>query len=855
METPRLDPAVVCGLIEERCEAARSQTYERRWERDAATWRAVTLALQEAADGRQPTTKRVEPPSWLDRLVRDRLETLAGQWPFNAAFEQVRALEQLGLVTLDADDTYVLAAVGGIGDRFTNSQATALRSDPDLIDKVVWRMFEVEGGGEVSLANVDKYRGDGMGWQAAFLELSADGTLPRDRVLASALSALNRDFSAYRAGWYRRLYDALDPTVEEAARHQELFCKLLRSNVPATVGFAVGRLRTLSKHGALDDHETLRSLGSAVVAGPKTAAITAVRLIDEIATRRPGLSQEVADVAAAALEHPHADVQTAAGKLLKKLDAEDRIEATAELLEPSVRADLLGRESPQNAPDDDQAVSVAPPPAQPSPVGDEDLLDRLAALLEDASDPIEVELVLAGLASLGQPDRLRSLAKRAAAIVKRGPREGVTQAWLRGQLAQLVLAATGGEAPPHISTPDPAVAFLLRRLGEVEATLRQRRPPQLLVATPDDAQGWLSAPALIERLHRRDEPPGEYDLIAALLRLHPDARPDALLAADRGELGLDPPLGDVVRYALGGPPPAAKRGRLGRRHQLSHQAAWIAASRARSPTSPDEWLASQGIDGAGRSQPIDATVTFQGRPFTWNDRGRTRQAISWRWGVEIAHANRSADDLEPTAVREGQYELLGSHDEEDLVGWLALIWPHDTEHFLVGTIHSVLAAAAFTEVSHDAVRVLNALADHPGRLGNLATTCLAAGLSASKTDQRTAAVDAVLQLSRTGRLDAQQLGAGLASFWGPATLTRLASSLRDVASEASETRNLVIDAAATALLTLDHTATGVHSLLDLLREELLRSGRPTPGVLQPWLEQFNGNSRSAKSAKVLLNAI
>jgi hypothetical protein len=746
VEEPQLDPDVVCELIEEHGTAARSQTYERRWERDAATWDAVIQALEEAA-GQRPAKTRAEPPAWLASTVRDRLQTLATRWSFTSAFDPIRTLEKLGLVDLDADDTYVLAAVGGIGDRHGRSRATALRSDPELIDKVVWRMFEVEGGGEVSLANIDKFSSDHVGWHAAFLELTADGTLPRDRVLTSALRALNRDFGAYRAGWYRRLYEALDPTADELGSHQELLRTLLRSNVPATVGFAVGKLRTLSRQDALDDEETLAALAPAVVAGPKTAAISAVRLIGEIATRRPELGEQAADVAVAALEHPHADVQTAAGTLLKTFDAHHRIEATAPLLEPSARADLLGQRSPQSAPDDQPITSAAPPPARPTPVGDEDLLDRLAALLEDADDAIEVELVLAGLAILDQPDRLRPLAKRAAAIVRRGPRAGVTAAWLRGQLARLVLAATGDEIPPRATTDDPTVAFLLRRLDEIEAALRQRRP-SLLLATPDDAQGWLTAPTLVERLQRLEGAPGEHDLVGALLRLHPEHRSDALRAVDRGEMALEPPLDDVVRYALGGPPPAPTTAKPRGRRKLTHRAAWIAASRARFPTTFDEWLASQGIDGAGRSEPIDATVAFQDKPFTWKERGRTRRSIAWEWGIEVTHATRSADDSEPTAVRGTHSKMFGYRDDEDLVGWLAVIWPHDAEHFLVGAIHAVLRAAAYTEVSHDAVRVLGALGDHPGRLGGLATTCLAAGLSASKTDQRTAAVDAVLRLSR-----------------------------------------------------------------------------------------------------------
>lgn len=849
-QRPALDPAVVAGLIEEYGDEARSGTYERRWERDAATWRAVVQALNEAAGGRRPRAHGDRPPRWLEPLVRSRLETMATRWSHDSAFNVIRTLEHLGLVTFEPDDAYVLAAVGGIGDRFAHSRAESLRADPELVDKVVWRMFEVEGGGEVSLANVDKYSADDVGWQATFIELTSDGTLPRERVLTSALGALNRDFSAYRAGWYSRFYDALAPSVEELNRHQESLRTLLRSTIPATVSFAFAKLRVLSKHGAIDGPETVQALQPAAVAGPKTTAISAIRLVDEIVTRHPELGLDGARIASAALEHPHADVQKAAGAVLRKLGADRLLRDAADLLEPSVQADLLG----QRPAADDHPATAAPNPhvVTVMPVSRDDLVDRVAALLEDASNPIQVELVLAGLAALDNPDPLRRLAKRATTILRRGPREGVTSLWLRGQLARLVLIAAGTEIPPTPTTSDPAMSFLLRRIAMVGDVLGQRRRPRTLLATPDHPQGWITPEALVQRLQQRPNPPDEHDLIAALLRTHPEGRPDALRQA-QSEIGsLTGPVAEVVRYALGAPRLTTERRRMRRRRQLDDIPLWIAASRSRNPTAHDEWLASHGVHGAGRSDGIAATVVFESKPYTWTERGRVHESVYWTWAVEVADPTARSEDRVPTGVTGARHEPLGGLDHEDLVGWIAVIWPHDCDHFLVATIDAVLRAAAHSEVSHDAVRVLNAVAAHPGRIGSLATTCLAAGLTASKADQRTMAVDAVLQMSQTGRLTTDGLAAGLVSVRGPATLTRLAATMRDIASAGRQQRNLVIDSLGTALPSFDIDARGMHALLELLREELLREGRPPPRALATWLTQLEGTSRASKAAKALL---
>jgi hypothetical protein len=844
-----LDAAVVCGLITERGEAALGRTYERRWERDAAAWRAVLQAIEDAAAGARPTETSAGPPAWLATVVGQHLESMAAHWSFEPAFDVIRTLEGLELVSLQADDTYVLAAVGGIGDRHPGTRATTLRADPELVDKVVWRMFEVEGGGEVSLANVDKYTADDAGWQAAFVELTADGTLPRERVLTSCLAALNRDFSAYRAGWYARLYDALQPSVEEIGRDQAQLCALLRSGVTATVGFALRKLRMLSTREGLDGAATLPALRLAAVAGPKGTAIGAVRLAAEIAHESPDLAGDAADVAAAALEHPHADVQHAAANLITKLGDHGRLERAADVLEPSVHADVLGARA---RPVDDEDVAAPTTPTPVAPVTDGDLVDRLAALLEDAGDPIEVELVLDALARLDDPALLRPVAKRADTILRRGPREGVTRLWLRGQLARLVLVAGREPVPPAPLADLPVVAFLAARLAAIEDVLSRRRPPGALLATPDDTDGWLAPTSLVERLHARLEPPDPHDLVAALLRLGPTERDDALRLASVERGALAGPLADVVRYALGAETQRPTRGLPETDRELDHVPWWIAASRSRMPLERDDWLRSRGVHGSGRSEPIDARVELRSRPFSWTDGRGVHQSFHWRWSVVVAAPARDLDDQEPTGVVGGEGQVLGAADLEDLVGWLAAIHPHDCEHFLVTGVDSVVRAATATEVSHDAVRVLDAIARHPGRLGPLALTALAAGLSASKADQRARAVDAVLLQHQAGRLSADQLAAGLVGFQGPATLTRLAATMRDVAATDRRSRNLVIDALAGTLPAFELDRHGLHAPLDLLREELLREGRPTPMALRPWLDRFGGTSRAAKTAKALL---
>jgi hypothetical protein len=851
------DPALICGLIVEFGEQARAVTYDRSWERDAATWGAVREALDAAEAGQRPGAAVAHPPSWLARIVRERLETLARRTAWVAAFEDVRKLERLGAVDLPVDDTYVLAAVGGLGDWSAGSRAQALRADPALIERVVWRMFEVEGGGEVSLANVDKYNAREASWQSAFIELIADGTLDRERVLTSALAALNRDFSAYRAGWYARLYDALSPALDELERHQPLLRALLRSDINATVTFAVTKLRQLSKQARLDDAAAIAALRPAVLASAKGTAVTALRLVAEAVRRSPGTWGQAVETAAAGLQHPHADVQRAAAALLSDLHAGDVVTRASDDLEPSVRQSL-GLAAPARVEDGPASrPPVTPVQSMPERAGRHDLLDRTAAVLEDASDAAELEAVLAGLAALADPQVLGPLTKRADAVLRRGPREDVLPGWLRGQLARLVLLAAG-RSPSALPVPTPHLAFLLRRLDDVAAVLTGARPPTVLLATPTDPGGWLDPSSLVGRLCDAGPSITRHDLIAAVLRLHADGRDAALQQLRACDPALDPDVAPAVAYALGVDPPTAARRRLRRSPAIGDRALWVAAGRARGPLVEDPWLAQQGLVGAGRSLPLEAAVELTARPYSWTDPHEadvTHSAVAWEWRIAVAGRSGRPGDDEPTCPGPDQQDRLLEQRAEDFTSWTAMTFPHDAEHFLLDSVHAVLDVAAYDEVNHDAVRVLDALGAHPGRLGRLSTTALAAGLTASKADQRARAVDAVQALHQQGRLSAADLGEGLRHLVGPAKLTRWATSLRDLAATNRAGGLLVRGALAAALPAIDSGTRGVHALTELLHEELLQAEAPTPAELRPWLSQFAGSSRAAKAAALLLKRV
>ncbi|WP_221739817.1 DUF6493 family protein, partial [Arachnia propionica] len=122
------------------------------------------------------------------------------------------------------------------------------------------------------------------------------------RVLRCCLEALTRDFSSYRAGWFSRMWTALEPSVEETARDQDLLLRCLGTGITATVSLAIKQLARLAKAGLLDGSGFVAAAAPALTAG-KGTALTVVKLLEPL--------PDAAEVLAQGLTHEHVDVQRA----------------------------------------------------------------------------------------------------------------------------------------------------------------------------------------------------------------------------------------------------------------------------------------------------------------------------------------------------------------------------------------------------------------------------------------------------------------------------------------------------------------------------------------------------------------
>lgn len=788
-------------------------------------------------------------PSWIDRWVADMVEANPNlrRW--------VAPLWKAGLCARPDSDAYIL----GYYAYYQN--VAALAEDPVFLERDVWRFFEVEGGGEFSLAAHDKYSGPDEAWTAKIAQLSARGLLDRTRLLDGALDALERDFGQFRAGWYGRLHGALEPTLDELEARRPRYARLLASMVPPTVSFALKALKTLDKAGRLPPRAHLAEIGPALHARQKATATGALQLLASAARRDPGCAPEAARLAASALIAEAADVQAKALDLVEKLggpedpETRDLLAAHLDTVAPSLRDRLAGLCG---------GLSVAPatvgttgpvPVADPVPIdpiaGPDDALAAVLAVLESPRDPFAVERAVDGIArhgaALADAGRLSPLAKRAANLV-RAPGDSAIRmalavtglAWTEGREAVEVLeeaVAPSGFRP--IARWSFAHVCLLRNAEILRQVAAGHALPML--SAPTDTSGRVEPGTLVDRLaayRAAGAAPGPTDLALALLRLGREGRDAAravLTPASEAER--------AVAYALGKEEaPGADPG------------LWAAAWAARDPATADPRVAAlQGgpRPDAGTPAATELVVAGDGDgdgPYYYcvADVRVEPPRCPPRDGVIASLFHTPAPNRYSAAAPCGRVY-------ED-IAWASLVWPVHTEPLFVQAVLCMDTAEKHTD--HRCVAFLEALLRPLAPVGQHAHETLAYYLASEDKAVSGLAADIVAQLACEHRLDADRFADAARRFatCGELPLRRWTAGFGAIASVGPEPAALVRRAIPRLLDdTGDAPPRDLGGTLELLYElHVAADTRPDDPMVVARLKALRGGGKIATYSKKLL---
>lgn len=736
-------------------------------------------------------------------------------------FVEMRLQELAGMITVPHDDDYVLAMVAAMG-AIPGARLFLLRHDTRLREEVFWRIFEVEGGGEVSLANVDKFTRfeESATWHGVVLQLTDEGVLPRERVLTACLDALTRDFAAYTSGWYSRLFTSLRPTIDELSRLEASLLALLSSRVGPTVTVAVRSLWSLHKARRLDVDRLADFAAPAMSAGKANVALLVTMLRsgagDQDATAR-------ADTIADALDHPHPDIRSAAEDALRQMGRLDLLPTST----PAAAASVAG-------PSPDGGLET---PSVVYPWPESDIIERLGAVLAGNADGIEFELALAALATLTDRSLLAPLMKVARKRTEPPdwPRGGQTAAVLIAR----VMVRMHGDTYYGVTGSAKHRTVVACRADEVDRELARGIPAGVLLATPEDSSGGVSPATLVDRFIERDQAGRGVlpaDLVAALLRVSAAGRAAALARVpSRPEVDANGAAADALRYALGGEMRA-----------IEPFDWWIAAARARNPLGDDPLLIAAGHDcpGAGTR----TSVTEEWEP--------TQAKDHWSGGssmrlMVVGGPSSRIEPLRPTCApttKRRRYSFEWGNTGQIFGDFVC---PADADvASLLGLQMLVSGLDSVTEFGQ--AEIIDGLARHRGEWGPLSASALVLALGQRPALTRIHAAE-LFAAAVPRRVSVTTVADAFVRHAPGCVLPRWATALADASSISPGARTAVADTLSEFLPRIPNNSRGVDKLLDVLiattEGQALADAEPK---LREWLETFRGSSRAAVNARALL---
>ena len=228
-------------------------------------------------------------PSWLIEAIELGLEQISSCFIIGDIAHGIDRLVADGIVPTPQHAHYAIGiAFAYAFDPKKRPLVDRVRDDIDRLRDAIWRQFEVEGGGEISLSCFEKFFAGKSGgtWAAALKTLSDEGKLDRQRLLDASLDALNRGFSQFRAGWFSRFHEILSPTPAERAARVDRYLDLLSSPIGPTVSMALAALKIVQRSDRLDAALLIERIAPALFATVAATAKGALGLLERAARSR-----------------------------------------------------------------------------------------------------------------------------------------------------------------------------------------------------------------------------------------------------------------------------------------------------------------------------------------------------------------------------------------------------------------------------------------------------------------------------------------------------------------------------------------------------------------------------------------
>ncbi len=194
---------------------------------------------------------------------------------------------------------------------------TIIKKDPFLLKNDLFSIFDYA----TNVNWINSYSNNGvkpLTWQEIFVRLADEGVISRNTILQKSLGALKRDFNKNLLGWFKDLFNALNPTTGEKTNLQHELFELCNCTTPLPVNFAVEQVKSLYTHAGFDTAAFLTNAESVLSRNDaKTSVKTLLGIFEKLAKTQSEHAPQLCLLAASAFLINDGAIQEKAAKLIK----------------------------------------------------------------------------------------------------------------------------------------------------------------------------------------------------------------------------------------------------------------------------------------------------------------------------------------------------------------------------------------------------------------------------------------------------------------------------------------------------------------------------------------------------------
>lgn len=201
--------------------------------------------------------------------------------------------------------------------------AQRLSKYPVTLREHIWYLFELES----SLNFIDRWgivveKEKGF-WVTVFLQLSANGTLDRRRLLQESLLASNRNFTKPLSAWFASLFVELAPAKTELLGLQKELITVLSSPQSKPISVALQAMKQIVTEPEFAAEGFLDTVPLLLAANTKSTLTNCLMLLEKLAQKNSGYRQRIVLGVCQCFISKEEEVQTRAAKLIGKFGAAD----------------------------------------------------------------------------------------------------------------------------------------------------------------------------------------------------------------------------------------------------------------------------------------------------------------------------------------------------------------------------------------------------------------------------------------------------------------------------------------------------------------------------------------------------